>query len=99
MITPESLQAGLYEGGRKVHMGGSTTTLQCPYFSLRLFPESQVVSLITQTVLQILHGLFSIYENNRDRSWTAFIICIDLEANGTPLQYSCLENPMGGGAW
>ena len=22
-----------------------------------------------------------------------------LEGNGTPLQYSCLENPMGGGAW
>ena len=21
------------------------------------------------------------------------------EANGTPLQYSCLENPMDGGAW
>ena len=21
------------------------------------------------------------------------------ESNGTPLQYSCLENPMGGGAW
>ena len=21
------------------------------------------------------------------------------EGNGTPLQYSCLENPMGGGAW
>ena len=21
------------------------------------------------------------------------------EENGTPLQYSCLENPMGGGAW
>ena len=21
------------------------------------------------------------------------------KANGTPLQYSCLENPMGGGAW
>ena len=21
------------------------------------------------------------------------------EANGTPLQYSCLENPMNGGAW
>ena len=28
-------------------------------------------------------------------------ICKDLEreGNGTPLQYSCLENPMGGGAW
>ena len=21
------------------------------------------------------------------------------EGNGTPLHYSCLENPMGGGAW
>ena len=24
---------------------------------------------------------------------------ISREGNGTPLQYSCLENPMGGGAW
>ena len=23
----------------------------------------------------------------------------DGEGNGTPLQYSCLENPMGGGTW
>ena len=22
-----------------------------------------------------------------------------LEGDGTPLQYSCLENPIGGGAW
>ena len=22
-----------------------------------------------------------------------------VEGSGTPLQYSCLENPMGGGAW
>ena len=22
-----------------------------------------------------------------------------LETNGSPLQYSCLENPMDGGAW
>ena len=22
-----------------------------------------------------------------------------IEGNGTPLQYSCLENPMEGGAW
>ena len=27
-----------------------------------------------------------------------FLICC-LEGNGTPLQYSCLENPMDGGAW
>ena len=25
--------------------------------------------------------------------------CNDGEGNGTPLQYSCLENPMDGGAW
>ena len=24
---------------------------------------------------------------------------IFVDANGTPLQYSCLENPMDGGAW
>ena len=24
---------------------------------------------------------------------------INGESNGTPLQYSCLENPMDGGAW
>ena len=24
---------------------------------------------------------------------------LDGEGNGTPLQYSCLENPMDGGAW
>ena len=33
-----------------------------------------------------------------------FILCHHLnskdgEGNGTPLQYSCLENPMDGGAW
>ena len=30
----------------------------------------------------------------------ALLWCLDLgEGNGTPLQYSCLENPMDGGAW
>ena len=34
-----------------------------------------------------------------------FFIAIEItvdshgEGNGTPLQYSCLENPMDGGAW
>ena len=27
------------------------------------------------------------------------MIRIYREGNGTPLQYSCLENPMDGGAW
>ena len=29
----------------------------------------------------------------------ALVVCIWVEGNGTPLQYSCLENPMDGGAW
>ena len=27
------------------------------------------------------------------------LLCTHSEGNGTPLQYSCLENPMEGGAW
>ena len=27
------------------------------------------------------------------------LYCSPGEGNGTPLQYSCLENPMDGGAW
>jgi len=36
--------------------------------------------------------------SSRTRDWT----CVPYfagEGNGTPLQYSCLENPMDGGAW
>ena len=29
----------------------------------------------------------------------ALVYCIGREGNGTPLQYSCLENPMDRGAW
>ena len=34
-------------------------------------------------------------------SWIHFYstLLIIGEGNGTPLQYSCLENPMDGGAW
>ena len=32
------------------------------------------------------------------RNRTSVRVCVG-EGNGTPLQYSCLENPMGGGAW
>ena len=29
----------------------------------------------------------------------AYVGNLDGEGNGTPLQYSCLENPLDGGAW
>ena len=31
--------------------------------------------------------------------YRSVIIGLNGEGNGTPLQYSCLENPMDGGAW
>ena len=36
---------------------------------------------------------------NMQHSKTNIIHCIKGEGNGTPPQYSCLENPMDGGAW
>ena len=30
---------------------------------------------------------------------SSFLMMLVGEGNGTPLQYSCLENPMDGGAW
>ena len=33
------------------------------------------------------------------KNQTSLLKKIDGEGNGTPLQYSCLENPMDGGAW
>ena len=36
-------------------------------------------------------------------SWDSYILNVNMldigEGNGTPLQYSCLENPLDGGAW
>ena len=31
--------------------------------------------------------------------YNALLDMFTREGNGTPLQYSCLENPMDGGAW
>ena len=44
------------------------------------------------------HGVGHYWSNlaERDRAETEFSFG---EGNGNPLQYSCLENPMGGGAW
>ena len=37
-------------------------------------------------------------EQYRTQVWLDPVLPVG-EGNGTPLQYSCLENPMGGGAW
>ena len=37
-------------------------------------------------------------DNKRDKHWTGSLQCSG-GGTGTPLQHSCLENPMDGGAW
>ena len=38
-------------------------------------------------------------DKSTDRNKISYLATLCREGNGTPLQYSCLENPMGGGAW
>ena len=61
-----------------------------PTESKRLFYTS--VSLLLSHIQGYCYHLskFHIY---------ALVYCIGGEGDGTPLQYSCLENPMDGGAW
>ena len=80
------------------------------YFTHLLFPsplwQPLVFSLYLLTFL-LLKGIFG----PRQSSSRVCVPCKDTitnsgiywaltrEGDGTPLQYSCLENPMGGGAW
>ena len=51
----------------------------------------------------VKYKIVSRFQNNNNILSTQYIlatiISTDGEGNGTLLQYSCLENPMGGGAW
>ena len=55
--------------------------------SLRIDTHFKDLTLRLPESMSGTHGIWSFLEN------------IFGEGNGTPLQYSCLENPMGGGAW
>ena len=50
----------------------------------------------SRTQLSDFRSLFTFTFYNNIYGDTSFYIG---EGNGTPLQYSCLENPMDGGAW
>ena len=47
-----------------------------------------------QRALTVCRGILFLLECNRE-----LLVLRNGESNGTPLQYSCLENPMDGGAW
>ena len=49
---------------------------------------------------RVEHDLSTVqFNNNIDAKVTILHLIVPGEVNGNPLQYSCLENPMGRGAW
>ena len=63
----------------------------CPEFPVGIFSWKALRCLIPS--LRLLLG-----EHTNMFYFNASIAFLG-EGNGTPLQYSCLENPMDGGAW
>ena len=63
--------------------------------------------LLAYPVCQLFLPIFTVIELHARSCRTETVVRIELmlvrlligEGNGTPLQYSCLENPMDGGAW
>ena len=61
------------------------------------FPPTRapvVLYLGDHLMLSLLFSLILRSSSNR-----CVVVYLSGEGNGTPLQYSCLENPMDGGAW
>ena len=54
-------------------------------------------------ILTLYPDFNNLYAHSSGFSISTIILSVDSdslgEGNGTPLQYSCLENPMDGGAW
>ena len=68
-------------------------------FSVHGSPQARVLEWVCHALLQ---GTFPTW------GWNPHLLCLLYlqvdslplgEGNGTPLRYSCLENPMDGGAW
>ena len=82
---------------------------------INFFPKAPLVVPMCSQYWKILLHMHSNFPSSEDLSpskslnlfhysllWAVFIedcLCQVGEGNGTPLQYSCLENPMEGGAW
>ena len=66
------------------------------FFSYRLWGEQrgQGLGSIVEMLKSKLLGVYFLATFNKGALYLKFG-----EGNGTPLQYSCLENPMDGGAW
>ena len=61
------------------------------------FPGTEEPGQLQSTGMQELDIAEQLNHHHQDICVTLCLSC--REGNGTPLQYSCLENPMDGGAW
>ena len=61
-------------------------SLLVPFFHQHLFTLSLCHIFVILAIFQTFHYYYICHDDLR-------------EGSGTPLQYSCLENPMDGGAW
>ena len=64
-------------------------------------PDDLNTTGIQEHSRQFWLGLAALLQNGEEETWRKLHLSRkgNGEGNGTPLQYSCLENPMGGGAW
>ena len=65
------------------------------------YMQSQNYKLLEKNTRVDIHGLEFGMNSETPKAWQkkTKLDFINGEGNGTPLQYSCLENPMDGGAW
>ena len=62
-------------------------------------PYKPITPLFLSGLLRFCQGVFLSYFSKSSKVSLVSSVGFLLKPNGTPLQYSCLENPMDGGAW
>ena len=73
----------------------------CPWILGQAMPSTHILSCHTfqWTCSQVNIITLSLICEYSTKMYLCSLIIKNREGNGTPLQYSCLENPMDGGAW
>ena len=72
------------------------------FFSFHVWVKSYSIYLSPSDLFHLVHGTFRVIHFVQMAGFHSFLWLSSIplkEGNGTPLQYSCLENPMDGGAW
>ena len=82
----------VYDAAMSIHLQISVWVFTFNYFGY--MPQSEIPGLHGNSMFDFIMLFFMVVVS-------FYILTSNApgEGNGTPLQYSCLENPMGGGAW